>query len=96
MTTYGHDDYLNTLQAFTQTVETNHPDSETARFLSERLRELQTVEGTAFPARWQYLINQLPVVKSSEQLKWTPEEREYWSQIKDMNQLGNWGWTLNV
>ncbi|MCI5775082.1 MAG: hypothetical protein MR008_01120 [Aerococcus sp.] len=88
--------YLTTLHALTTAVQAHHPDSETASFLAEQLRVLEESKGTAFPAKWQYLINQLPVVKASESFAWTAEERDLWAKIKEMNQLGNWGWTPNV
>ncbi|ALB29342.1 hypothetical protein [Companilactobacillus heilongjiangensis] len=84
---------IEAMQKFSQELNRVHGNSQTARFVSESLVELQKSEGMAFTGSLQYFLNRVPVVKLSDGIEFNEVEKKLWHEVRSFNDLGNnlWG-----
>ena len=73
-----------------------NPNSEFTSFLTDSLTAIKASNGVAFTGQLQYFFNRAPVVKFSDNIIFTPEEKQLWNKLLSLNELGNnlWGTSL--
>lgn len=87
---------INSMKELSLALNKYHGNSETAKYVSESLAELQKNEGVAFTGSLQYFLNRVPIVKLSDGIEFNDVEKKLWREVRSYNDLGNnlWGATL--
>ncbi|AMB93956.1 hypothetical protein ACWOE5_07755 [Aerococcus sanguinicola] len=88
--------FTESLEDLVQSLEANHPEARTTRFVRESLDEVKEAEGVALTGQIQQFLEKAPIVKSSEKLEFSAEEKELWRKLLDHKQLGNNLWGLSL
>lgn len=90
------DTIIATMTDLVNSLNETNPSSEFTNFLADSLATIKSSNGVAFTGQLQYFFNRAPVVKFSDNITFTPEEKQLWNKLLSLNELGNnlWGTSL--
>lgn len=84
---------IESMEKLNAELEKSHKDSELAIYVSQVLKELKKSDGVAFTGVLQYFYNRAPIVRISDNVKFSTNEEALWNEVFSFVQLGNnlWG-----
>ncbi|QVI35988.1 hypothetical protein BVJ53_06730 [Lacticaseibacillus chiayiensis] len=90
------DEVVHAMQNLNNALAASHPNSETARYVQQTLKDLIKSEGIAFTGTLQTFFNMAPSIKLSDSFAFNETEKGLWDKVFSFKQLGNnlWGASL--
>ncbi|BAN73235.1 hypothetical protein [Lacticaseibacillus casei] len=87
------DEVVQAMERLNNALAESHPNSETARYVRQALKDLTKSDGVAFTGTLQTFFNMAPSIKVSDNFAFSETERELWDKVFSFKQLGNnlWG-----
>ncbi len=73
-----------------------YPEAELTTYLTQTIKTLKKSDGVAFTGQYQYFLNHVPIVRSSDNLDFTKEEKDLWNKLMSLNELGNNLWAASL
>ena len=89
------DEIITIMSELVNSLNNTNPHSEFTNFLTDSLNTIKSSNGVAFTGQLQYFFNHAPVVKFSDNITFTSQEK-LWNKLLSLNELENnlWGASL--
>ncbi|WFB42177.1 MULTISPECIES: hypothetical protein [Lacticaseibacillus] len=87
------DEVVQAMERLNSALAESHPNSETAKYVLQTLKDIKKSEGVSFYATLQAFFNMGPSIKLSDDFVFSETEKALWDKIFSFKQLGNnlWG-----
>ncbi|OLS10657.1 hypothetical protein AUQ39_03225 [Lacticaseibacillus casei] len=90
------DEVVQAMERLNTALAESHPNSDTARYVRQTLKNLTNSDGVAFTGTLQTFFNMAPSIKVSDNFAFSETEKALWDKVFSFKQLGSnlWGASL--